>query len=132
MSVFLVDSVPFVRYLEDRLPSEPDRIFHTAEAGHHHLLIPQIALAEFIYLALKGRLRLKHPEVQVRSVLHDLGASDAFTVTDMPVPAWDIFLEVRIPEMHDRLIASEALVRAVPIISNDHSFDGVERLSRVW
>lgn len=132
MSEYLVDTVAFVRYLEDRLPSEPDRIFQEAEAGHNHLFLPQIALAEFIYLTLKGRLRIGHPAVQIREILHNLEASDAFTVTDMPPPAWETFLELGIPEMHDRLLAAEAVVRDVPIVSNDRSFDRVDHLVRIW
>lgn len=132
LSEYLVDTVAFVRYLEDRLPPKADRIFDDAEAGRNHLLLPQIALAEFLYLSLRGRLRGNRPEIQVRDVLHHLSAAEAFTVSAMPPSAWEVFLGLRIPELHDRMIAAEASSRRIPIVSNDTSFDGVDGVTRVW
>lgn len=129
---YLVDTVAFVRYLQDKLPAKADSAFREAESGRGHLFLPQIALAEFVYLALRGRLRGPKPEVQVREVLHNLTASSAFTVSSMPPDAWELFLGLAIPEMHDRLIAAEAVSRRAPIISNDAAFDGVTGTSRIW
>jgi len=129
---YLIDTVAFVRYLEDRLPPRPDRIFTAAEQGRNHLLLPQIALAEFLYIALRGRLKVNRPESRVRDVLHNLLASPAFSVSAMPGSAWEEFLELKIPEMHDRMIAAEALARGVTLVSNDASFDGIARLKTVW
>ena len=129
---YLTDTVAFVRYLEDRLPPRVDRVFRDAEAGRNHLLIPEIALAEFLYIALRGRLRGPRPELLVREVLHDLSASEAFTVSSMPSTGWEVFLDLRVRELHDRMIASEAIARGVPLISNDPVFDGVPRLRAIW
>ncbi len=132
MSEFLVDTVAFVRDLEDQLSAKADRIFREAESGTHHLLLPQIALAEFIYVALRGRLKGARPAIQVRDVLHNLFASDAFTVSGMPAEGWELMPELPIPELHDRMIAAEALARDVPLISNDASFDAIGSLTRIW
>jgi predicted nucleic acid-binding protein len=132
VSEFLVDTVAFVRYLQDRLPQKAGRIFDDADAGRSHLLLPQIALAEFMYLALRGRLKGTQRELQVRDVLHNLTASDAFSISSMPASAWEVFSELRISEMHDRLIAAEAIARGIPLVSNDPAFDAVERLTRIW
>jgi predicted nucleic acid-binding protein len=132
VSEHLVDTVAFVRYLEDRLTSKSAKIFDDAEAGKTHLLLPQIALAEFIYIALRGRLKGAPRELQVRDVLHNLVASDAFTISSMPISAWDVFSDLAIPELHDRMIGAEAIAREIPLISNDPSFDGVEGLTTIW
>jgi predicted nucleic acid-binding protein len=132
LNEYLVDTVAFVRYLEDRLPAKADRIFEEAESGSGHLLLPQIALGEFLYLALRGRLRSKPPQPAVNDVLQNLAASDTFSVTAMPWPAWDLFPQLKVPELHDRMIAAEALARKVPIISNDEAFLGVDSLRVIW
>jgi predicted nucleic acid-binding protein len=132
VSEYLVDTVAFVRYLEDRLTSKSERVFDDAEAGRSHLLLPQIALTEFMYIALRGRLKGTRRELQVRDVLHNLTASDAFTVSSMPNSAWELFPELPIPELHDRMIAAEAVAREIPLISNDPAFDGIEGLTTVW
>jgi predicted nucleic acid-binding protein len=132
LTEYLVDTVAFVRYLQDSLPAKVDSVFSGAESGRNHLLLPQIALAEFVYLGARGRLRGPRPEILVREVLHNLSASDAFTVSAMPGSAWEVFLGLPIPEMHDRMIAAEAMAREIPVLSNDTAFDDVRGLSRIW
>ena len=132
MTNYVVDTATFVRYLEDRLPARLNRIFEAAERGRAHLFLPQIALAEFCYLALKGRLTAPRRDLRLKEVLHQLSASGAFTVTSMPPEAWEVFLDLKIPEMHDRLIASEAVARKLTLLSNDPVFGQVENLTTIW
>lgn len=132
MSEYVVDTVAFVRYLEDRLPSKADRVFEAAELGRSHLLLPQIALAEFLYIALKGRLKGPRPSLEIREVLDNLLASRSFTVSAMPALAWEVFPTLKVAELHDRMIAAEALARGVPLLSNDPGFDRVDGLRTIW
>ena len=132
MTQFVVDTVAFVRHLEDRLSPRIARIFDEAEAGRNHLLLPEIAVAEFVYICLKGRMKSSRPETKVRDVLQNLSASEAISVTGMSPEAWDLFVGLRVPELHDRMIAAEAIAREVPVISSDSAFDGVPGLTRVW
>ncbi|MGI0155056.1 MAG: PIN domain-containing protein, partial [Thermoplasmata archaeon] len=118
--------------LEDTLPPHAERAFEEAEAGRGHLFLPQIALGEFVYIALRGRLKGDHAATRVREVIHNLSASGAFTLSSMSPEAWEAFLNIRISELHDRMIAAEAIGRRVPLISNDSSFDGIEGLRVVW
>ncbi len=132
MNEYLVDTVAFVRYLEDRLTPKSERVFDDAEAGRAHLLLPQIALAEFMYIALRGRLKGTRRDLQVRDVLHNLTASEAFTISALPTSAWEVFSELSIPELHDRMIAAEAIAREIPLVSNDPAFAEIEGLTSVW
>jgi predicted nucleic acid-binding protein len=129
---YVVDTVAFVRHLEDRLSTKAGRIFDEAESGRNHLFLPEIALAEFVHICLKGRLRSTRPELKVRDVLHNLSASGAFTISGMTSGAWEAFVNLRIPELHDRMIAAEAIGRGMTLISNDSAFDGISGLARVW
>ncbi len=132
MTQYVVDTVAFVRHLEDRLSPKAGRIFDEAESGRNHLFLPEIALAEFVYICLKGRLKSTRPELKVRDVLHNLSASGAFTISGMTLGAWETFVDLHIPELHDRMIAAEAIARDVTLISNDSAFDGIAGLARVW
>jgi predicted nucleic acid-binding protein len=132
VNVYLIDTVAFVRYLQDRLTPKADKVFEGAEAGRTHLLLPQIALAEFLYIALRGRLKGTRSELQVRDVLQNLTASDAFTISAMPASAWDVFTELPIPELHDRMIAAEAIAREIPLLSNDPAFREIPGLATIW
>ena len=132
MTQYVIDTVAFVRHLQDTLSPKIERIFDAAEAGRNHLILPEIALAEFVYISLKGRLKATRPALKVRDVLHHVYASEAFTVSGMSSSAWESFLELPIPELHDRLIASDAVSRRAPLISNDPAFDGIPGLARIW
>jgi predicted nucleic acid-binding protein len=107
------------------------RIYDAAENGRNHPILPEIALAAFVYVCLKGRRKSGRPELKVRDVLHDLSASGAFMVAGTTPIAWDTVVDLRIPELHDRLMAAEALAGGPPLISNDPAFDGVPGLDRV-
>ena len=132
LTQYVVDTVAFVRHLEDRLSPRISRIFDEAESGRNHLYLPDIALAEFVYICLKGRLKVTRPVMKVRDVLQNLFASEAFTVSGMTAGAWEAFVNLPIPELHDRMIAAEAIARGLPLISSDSAFDGVPSLTRVW
>lgn len=129
---YVADTVTLIRYLEDRLTPKVERIFRQAESGINHLFLPQIALGEFLYVAARGRIRSGQTALELRNVLQNLAASDAFTVSAMPPNAWEVFVQLRIPELHDRMIAGEAIARHVPVLSSDPAFDGIDSLKRIW
>lgn len=128
----LIDTVALVRYLEDSLPAAADGVFKQAEGGSARLLLPQIALAEYIYIALRGRVRSLHSQADVEESVTNILTSDFIAVTTTPVPAWTEFLRLEISEMHDRLIASEAIARNVPLVSSDSVFKTVVGLKVIW
>ena len=132
MKDFITDTVGLARYLEDTLPDPASEAFALAERGEAPIFVPQIVLGEFIYIAMKGRLRLADSKVTVNQVLDELRGSSFIFQSNFPEDGWDIFLSLAIPELHDRLIAAEALSRSVPLISNDPVFRKVETLEVIW
>jgi predicted nucleic acid-binding protein len=128
----LIDTMALVRYLEGELPKGADQVFRDAEAGKGRLHVPEIALAEFIYIALRGRLRAANPRAVVEEVLDQVHASEYLVVSSLPPTAWNRFLELDIRELHDRMIAAFALDRGLPLITNDPSFGSVPGLRTLW
>lgn len=129
---FLTDTVGLARYLEDKLPGTASEVFSLAEKGEATILVPQIVLGEFIYIAIKGRLRLSNPKVVVKQVIDELMGTSFIFPSNFPEHGWDIFLNLDIPELHDRLIAAEALSRSLSLISNDPVFLKVNGLDVIW
>ena len=129
---FITDTVGLARYLEDNLPSPASDVFSLAERGAASIRRPQIVIGEFIYIALKGRLRLADPKGAVKQVLDELRGTSFIFQSNFPEDGWDIFLSLDIPELHDRLIAAEAMTRSLSLISNDPLFRKVHGLQVIW
>ena len=132
VSQYVIDTVAFARYLRDDLPRRADQVMREAESGRSHVLLPQIALAEFICIALRGRLRGAGLRTTLREVIHNLLASPAFSVSAMPNSGWEILPELQISESHCRMIAAEAIARKLPLITNDSRLRAVPVLRVVW
>lgn len=132
MKAFVTDTVGLARYLEDNLPGHALEAFGIAERGEGSVLVPQIVVGEFIYIALKGRLKLPDPKGAVKLVMEQLRGASFIKLSDFPAEGWDVFLSLDIPELHDRLIAAEALSRKAPLISNDPVFRKVQGLETIW
>lgn len=116
---YVVDTVAFVKYLQDELPPKADKIFKAAERGKGVLFVPHIVLGEFIYLSLKGRLKVPDPEATIREVLRMIETSDYLTAVDMDMASWSIFIDLDVPELHDRMVGAIARSKNIPVITPD-------------
>jgi hypothetical protein len=82
--------------------------------------VPDIVTAEFTYIGLKGRLKVSDPKATIAELLGDLQSSQFLRPVGISPEAWEIFVDSRIPELHDRLIYSTAVSNeAKAIITND-------------
>ncbi len=116
---YVVDTVAFVRYLQDELPQAADRIFKAAERGEEILFVPQIVLGEFIYLSLKDRLKVGDPMTTVREVLHLTETSGYLRMVDMDTAAWEELIELDVPELHDRMVCAIARAKDIAVVTSD-------------
>ena len=128
----VIDTVALIRHLDDSLPPAAERIFREAEDGFGRLFLPEVALGEFAYLILRGRVRVPHPRATVQEVTDEVRASGYLQAASLGSAGWGFFLDLEIPELHDRMIAAVALSRGLPLVSNDPAFRSVPSLRVVW
>lgn len=119
MELYVLDTIALVRYFEDDLSRSADRVFSLAEEGKAKLLIPSIVIGEFIYLALKGRLKVRDLQSAIVELLHSIEASDYLISVDMSLDSWQKFLNLKVPELHDRMICAIAVSHNAGVITND-------------
>jgi len=129
---YVIDTVALVKYLEDDLPRGADAIFRGAERGRNQLFLPEIALGELAYIALRGRLRNVDPAAAIGTVISEVLDSGFIEPSSLRRTGWERFLSLRIRELHDRMIAADAVDRRCALVSNDLAFGSVEDLKLVW
>ncbi|HZY69561.1 MAG TPA: type II toxin-antitoxin system VapC family toxin [Thermoplasmata archaeon] len=128
----VIDTIALVHHLNDSLPARAEALFRAAETGQGSLYLPEIALGEFAYLALRGKLRIDNPRSLVEEVLDQVRASGYIRLSSLGAPGWSVFLDLPVPELHDRLLASDAISRKVPLVTNDRELKRVAGLRVVW
>jgi len=120
MNQYIVDTIALARYLENKLPLKVNEIFESAEKGEAQLLITEIVIGELIYTLRKGRLAIEDISVVENQILQELETASYFNFISLDFQAWKRFLELDIPELHDRMIAA-AFVKDdhIAVLTND-------------
>jgi len=103
-------------------------IFAAALRGETQLIVPAIALAEMFYANQKW-----HWFDNFKETYTELKAQAHFTfVPFQPDDVLDLAHDMRIPEMHDRIIAGLARRLNVPLITSDPLITAAEVVRVVW
>ena len=121
---YIVDTHALFWFLEypGRLSPAADTVFRLASAGGAHILVPAIVVAEFFYLTEKAG-----SPILPSALLTQIDGSQEFVFSELGQAQLEGMETIEgVTEMHDRLIAAEALVRQAPVVSRD----GVLRQSR--
>ena len=128
--VFVLDTHVLYWYLRQpqRLSVAADAIFRLAEAGGARLIVPAITIAELYYLSVKvGR------PVAPSAILDALKSVAAIEVSDLGETQLRMLDAVTdVPEMHDRLIAAEALSRNAAVVTRDQRLARSAQIATVW
>jgi len=128
---YVADTVGLVRFLEDSLPSKADRVFKEAENGNALILVPEVVIGEFAYIALRGRLKSNDPNAMIQELLDELDSAAFIRQVGMTKHAWVEFLKSEIPELHDRMIHAIAESEdADAIITNDEEL--ASKFRTIW
>lgn len=122
MKSFIVDTVAFLAYLSDNLPTKVDELFKKAEKKQVELLLPSIALGETLYTIYKGKEIFGNeiPLEKIELIFQIVEEEEIIQLTNLDIPTWRIFNGINIPELHDRMIVSSFYQhKASAILTND-------------
>jgi PIN domain nuclease of toxin-antitoxin system len=128
LPLYVTDSHSLIWYLLDspKLSFNASEVFKTVEQGRAKLLIPAIVIAEIIFIVQSGKV-----QADLDSLLLDIQESDNFQISPLGLDELICLKEqIEIPEMHDRLIVCEALLKKGKIITKDKQIkdSGLQRL----
>ena len=127
---FVADTHALWWYLSspERLSPAASAVFRLAETGNAIILVPEIAVAERYFLALKlGRPFAPSDLLNALSAvsnieLSDLGRAQLERLDRLP----------EISEMHDRLIAAESMALEAPVVTRDETLLASHQVDTVW
>ena len=99
-----------------------------ADAGKAVLIVPAIVVAEVYYLSVKTGERLPPSDL-----LRVIDTSDSLNLADLGRTQLEMLDRLpEIPEMHDRLIAAEALALGVPVVTWDPVIAASPQVQSIW
>ena len=127
---FVIDTHALWWYLKipNRLSAAATVIFRLAETGNAILVIPAIAVAETYFLSVK--LGQPLPPAALLDALVDVAGLELPELGREQLEFLDRLPEI--PEMHDRLIAAEALIRGAPLVTRDAILTASPQIETVW
>lgn len=130
LPTYVADTHVLYWYLNDasRLSPAADAVFRLAEAGHARIIIPAIVVAELYFLSIKRRKPL--PPATFFEYLANaqglyftpLGRAQVEKLADLP----------DVPDIHDRLIAAEALANQCPLVTKDEALRRSAVVQTIW
>jgi PIN domain nuclease of toxin-antitoxin system len=127
---YVVDTHAFYWYLQNpgKLSPAADAVFRLAEAGGATMVVPAIVVAELFYVAKKHNHNLS-----LSRLLDDIDETAGYVLSPLAREQLAELDELHeVSEMHDRLIAAEALARAAIVVSRDPILAACSSVTTVW
>ncbi len=130
LPTYVTDTYSLIWYLMDspRLSLAANRCFKLIEEGKAKLLIPAIVIAEIIYIVEKGKV-----EANVDNLVDRIREAENFELSPLGIDQLLCLKDQKsIKEMHDRLIACEALLNGAKIITRDEKIKESGIVEVLW
>ena len=130
MKTYVADTHALIFYLSEpaRLGSHARKAFAEAVRGEAEIVLPVIIFAELIFAVERGRVKL-----DVASVVRQVKDTSFFQVAPLTL---EHLLAIRtmtaIGELHDRIIAAEALAQQAGLITRDANVRKSGIVPTVW
>jgi PIN domain nuclease of toxin-antitoxin system len=130
LNTYVADTHSLVWYLGTpaRLGPLARDAFAEAASGRARVIIPVIVLAEIIFAVERGRIR-----ADVRQIIRRIRSVAYLRVSPLRLATILRLQTLRqIPEMHDRILVAETLVRKGSIITRDEAITNSGVVVTVW
>ena len=113
------------------MPKGAEPAFNAIESHRAPAYLPRIDPAELIHVGLDGKLRHALGGSDVQEAVEDLPLSNIVSIEGFPESDRGGFLRLPIPELPERVIATQFQARGASLGSNDTGFGGIEGLEIV-
>ena len=130
-----IDTVALLTYFVNKHSTKVEEIFEKVENSKTKLLIPSIVIGEMIYTIVKGKEIFGETveKEKINFILDTLYENPAFIIKELTYEGWSIFLELPIPELHDRMIVATCKQERVEkIITRDQEIVKSKILQTIW
>ena len=128
-SEYVTDTMALILHLENRKSSQTVKeIFDSADQDKTTIYIPAMVFAEILYLSERQRITLNLFEVEkhLKSFQNYRELPMSFEIVRNALQITDI------PELHDRLIASNANHLDLELITNDPKIQASKFVRTIW
>ncbi|PIQ93624.1 MAG: hypothetical protein COV68_08920 [Nitrospirae bacterium CG11_big_fil_rev_8_21_14_0_20_41_14] len=128
--LYIADTHSLIWYLlnSSKLSPNANQVFREIENGRAKLIIPAIVLAEIIFLVQKGKI-----QADLDALLLKVQESENFQVSTLGLNELLCLKEqTEIPEIHDRFIVCEAILKKAKIITKDKKIKDSRIVEIVW
>lgn len=125
--LYVTDTHAFVWYIHGTLPELIDDIFKSAEKGESTLFIPTIVLAECLYLVENNRIHLDFSNLLKRI---EMGRN--FIPTSFNFQLIRMLPEIKVGELHDRIIVATAKILNAKLITRDREIRKAGVVEVIW
>ena len=127
---FVVDTHALWWYLRspERLSAAASAVFLLAETGNATIVVPAIVVAEFYFLSLK--LGQPFSPTGLLEAIDSVGGIEISDLGKTQLARLDKLHEI--PEMHDRLIAAEAIALDSPVVTRDETLRASYQIDTIW
>lgn len=131
--LYTADSIAVLAYLADKLLESAEKIFRMVEDDEAKIQVPSIAVGEVLYTISKGKdvFGVAIPAEKISLILDVLEYSRGMFMVDLSMVGWRKVLEIKLPELHDRMIVATHLTTdSEALITGD---DEIQKVTRtIW
>ena len=125
--MFVADTHAWVYYLLNKLPHKSNKVFTSIENGDDIILVPTISLSECVHLIERKRIVLTYNELFSR-----LEESNNFVVVPLTFEIVKLIPEIRLKELHDKIIVATAKFLKSALITKDKEIIKSGIVNTIW
>ncbi len=124
---YVTDTHALVGYTVGTLPARVDKVFQDVESGESTAFIPTIVLAECLYLVENKKI-----DIDFNELLNRIQTSRNFVPTSFNLQVLRLLPEIRLSELHDRIIVATSKILNAKLITKDKLIRESGIVETIW